>query len=641
MAPELHKFPIENYRLVDVLGQGAHGTVSLYEISDRFICLRPSYRPHRVAVKIFQPNEEDKFSRELEHMVKVAADEVSPNIVKCYGTCKLPKDKLGLVMELFDSDLMQFISPPCNIHDAKVILKQMAVGLRRLKELDIVHRDIKPDNVLVRRQGDGTTLVALTDLGVSKHMTRTQKSHQTNIGTDLWMAPEVKGDSPTYGHPADVYGFGLTMLYVLTGNFPLGRDVTEDQLRHWIEQCLLEVRADKEKELLGALVRNCMEYDPTKRIRKNLIADHRFFQGVPLPVPVPISFPINIKAIIGFIIPLLTLLYAVLGGFDVSGDNFYLMTVMDSSVQVISIDTGSSLPTCLENLRDAPFDAHEAAGAVLSDGTPLICTYNGTCFKYDAYSDSWYPSLDMSFPRSYSGHTHNAKMGLVMAGGYNYSGYIANVENTIDGIKSEVMTPLPKPQRIYQCLASMDDDTLLLTGGSGTATGDSIGENHRQSIYYGEYSRESFKYSSSTMNWTKVADMSLPRERHSCGVIDGPNAKEVLVVGGFDGQYKSDTEIYNIANGSWRQDTPFPTPIGNAATVELDGTLLVVGGSIYTKWGGGGESDKIYKYVPATRSWELLPMRLKHSAAFHVAIMVPASTFPPCPGMVLSPLVRN
>ena len=472
----------------------------------------------------------------------------------------------------------------------------------------------------MRRLGEGVPLIALTDLGVSKHMTRTQRSNQTNIGTDLWMAPEVKGDRPTYGHPADVFGFGLTVLYVLTGNFPMGKDVKADELSRWIEQCLLDARADDEEELLGALVRNCLEYEPAMRVRKDVLADHSFFHGVPVPVPVPIPVPTNIKAIFVFMISLLIVLGPVVKWLTTVEEHLYLMTVMDSSVQVLSLDATIPLPNCLENLRDAPFDAHEAAGASLSDGTPLVCTYNGTCFKYKAYSDSWYPTLNVSFQRSYSGYTHNPKMGLVMAGGYNFSDYIAKVEYTRDGERSGEITPLPKSQA-YQCLASLNDEALLLTGGSGVATGNG----------YGEYAAEAVKYSSSTMNWTKVADMSRERGRHSCGVIDGPHGREVLVVGGFDGQYMSDTEMYNIGNGSWRQGTPFPTPIGNAASVELDGTLLVVGGTVLsTKWTGLGISDKIFKYVPATGTWELLPMRLKHSAAFHVALMVPASTFPPC-----------
>ena len=75
---------------------------------------------------------------------------------------------------------------------------------------------------------------ALTDLGVSKRLTSTQRSNQTNTGTDLWRAPEVKGERPTYGHPADVFGFGLVATFLVTGpdNFPLGGGVASKKCQH-------------------------------------------------------------------------------------------------------------------------------------------------------------------------------------------------------------------------------------------------------------------------------------------------------------------------------------------------------------------------------------------------------------------------
>ena len=78
---------------------------------------------------------------------------------------------------------------------------------------------------------DFCSKVALTDLGISKHLTSTEGSHQTNTGTDLWMAPEIRGENPTYGHPADVFGFGLVALSLVAGPdlFPLGKDVDGKQ----------------------------------------------------------------------------------------------------------------------------------------------------------------------------------------------------------------------------------------------------------------------------------------------------------------------------------------------------------------------------------------------------------------------------
>ena len=76
-------------------------------------------------------------------------------------------------------------------------------------------------------QKSGLVQVALTDLGVSRHLTSTERSNQTNTGTDLWMAPEVQGHRPTYGHPADVFGFGLVAIFLVSEPdvYPLGRNV--------------------------------------------------------------------------------------------------------------------------------------------------------------------------------------------------------------------------------------------------------------------------------------------------------------------------------------------------------------------------------------------------------------------------------
>ena len=208
--------------------------------------------------------------------MKVAAAD-PPNIANCYGTCRLEGGRLGLVLELFESDLLQHIASPLPIPEARLILKQVALGLRHLRELNIVHRDIKPDNVLVNTVSDGTIRVALTDLGVSKHMTRTQRSNQTDTGTDLWMAPEVKGDSPTYGHPADVYGFGLTALWLVTGNFPMGRTVQPKELEQWIDECLRD--AEVSDPDFRSLVKECLEYDPARRTRKESLIDHGFLSA--------------------------------------------------------------------------------------------------------------------------------------------------------------------------------------------------------------------------------------------------------------------------------------------------------------------------------------------------------------------------
>ena len=131
--------------------------------------------PNKVAVKMFMSSQLDTFSKELVNMVTIGENSC-PNIVQFFGSCTLQGGKQGLVMELFDINLMECITPPCFLTEGQSILRQIANGFRHLKELKVVHRDVKPDNILVKID-NGMIKVVLTDLGVSKHMTNTQRSN--------------------------------------------------------------------------------------------------------------------------------------------------------------------------------------------------------------------------------------------------------------------------------------------------------------------------------------------------------------------------------------------------------------------------------------------------------------------------------
>ena len=221
--------------------------------------------------------------------------------------------------------------------------------------------------------------------------------------------------------------------------------------------------------------------------------------------------------------------------------------------------------------------------------------------------------------RSHSGYAYSDKMGLVLAGGENYYGkLLRSVEKTY-GSSFEPMAPLPESNG-YNCLVSANSDSLYLTGGDNGATQNQTGRDN------GATKNQTLQFNSSTCNWTKVADMIEYRQRHGCGFVDGPNAKSIVVVGGYNGLHKlNKTEIYDIKEGSWRQGTPFPHPISSPASVQYDGTLLIVGGCTVSNC-----SDEIYKYVPTSESWEQLDVRLKKPASDHVAFMVPVSIFPSC-----------
>ena len=284
----------------------------------------------------------------------------------------------------------------------------------------------------------------------------------------------------------------------------------------------------------------------------------------------------------------------------------------DRAVEVVSLDPENPLPECLTSLADLPFKLDGGSGAALSDGTPLACSsHNSTCFKYKAEDDSWYATGDMIDERENAGYTFNNAMGLVMAGGQGPGNAGMNVESTNDGSKFQPLTPLPNTN-YYHCLVSIDDSTLVSIGG------DIAG-------------RKVYIYRSSTNNWFEVASLSISRRGHSCGVVDGPDGKEVVVVGGAVGGDEFDrtdrVEIYSVSKGTWTEGTPFPHTIDDAASVQFNGTFMVVGGYVEEQ---GDTDNRIYEYVPSTRTWRLLPVTLKRSYQYHTAFMVPESIFPTC-----------
>ena len=100
-------------------------------------------------------------------------------------------------------------------------------------------------------------------------------------------------------------------------------------------------------------------------------------------------------------------------------------------------------------------------------------SFQGNPFDMISFFD-----LESHFRSWGAGYGYNNKMGLVIAGGFDDGfGGVAYVDGTKNGIKFEPMTPLPTTPQ-YSCLASVDDETLFLTGGSNN------GEFYDQALLY-------------------------------------------------------------------------------------------------------------------------------------------------------------
>lgn len=136
----------------------------------------------------------------------------SANIVNCDDVRYVQHDD-GIGWDIFIK--MELLSPLTQVLPGEVsektviqIAKDMCAALELCKRHEIVHRDIKPQNIFVSPNGD----YKLGDFGIAKTVERT--SAGTKIGTYKYMAPEVNNNQP-YGHSADIYSLGLVLYWLL------------------------------------------------------------------------------------------------------------------------------------------------------------------------------------------------------------------------------------------------------------------------------------------------------------------------------------------------------------------------------------------------------------------------------------------
>ena len=206
-----------DYQLVRKIGQGGMGAV--YEALQ--------VRLNRtVALKILpaKSTQDRGFLERFYREAQAAAALNHPNIIQVYDIAE-DQGHHFFAMELVDGEnLMERLKRGGAIpsEEALEIIEQVAVGLQFAHQRSIIHRDIKPDNIMLSRDGQ----VKLADLGLAKSTEDDKGITQTGagLGTPYYMAPEQAEDARNVDHRADIYALGITMLNLVTGKRPFDGD---------------------------------------------------------------------------------------------------------------------------------------------------------------------------------------------------------------------------------------------------------------------------------------------------------------------------------------------------------------------------------------------------------------------------------
>lgn len=305
-----------------LIGSGSFGKV--YESADE--------KGNSYAVKVQSPIE----SSVLREIVNLGNMRGCPNIVTFYEAIRQGK-KMYIVMERMDDslsnhhstirDLGQRLDPD----EVRSVLRQVLNGLSAMHDKGIVHRDVKPANILVRVKTDGTLQIKIGDLGTARAISTTSSRLTPTVSATtlasggalpLHPSPLLPPTSPppcpqvvtiwyrapeillaqAYSYPADVWSAAMVLAELVRGT-PLiaathenaqmvgivrllGKPPPRNSLSEFFKQPeeVVDLRGElgrgRECELAAELVRDCLQYEPNERPTAQGMLSYSYFQGL-------------------------------------------------------------------------------------------------------------------------------------------------------------------------------------------------------------------------------------------------------------------------------------------------------------------------------------------------------------------------
>jgi serine/threonine protein kinase len=218
-----------------------------------------------VAIKVMNPvlAADPTFSQRFVREAKLMAQLSHPHIVPVFDVGAHGTLHYMTMEHLSGGTLKQRLQNSLDDHDIERIIAEIAAALDYAGEQDIIHRDVKPDNIMFR--GDGSAV--LMDFGIARPLQGDEAMTQmgTIVGTPKYMSPEQHRGKGVDSR-ADLYSLGVVLFEMLTGRAPYtGEDAMSIGIKHISEPIpLLPV----DKKRWQPLVRKLMAKDPVQRFQR-------------------------------------------------------------------------------------------------------------------------------------------------------------------------------------------------------------------------------------------------------------------------------------------------------------------------------------------------------------------------------------
>jgi len=260
----------ERYEILSVLGSGAGGTV--YKAKHRFML-------KLVAIKIMHPSTAKKLQslQRFRHEAIASSFLTHPNIVSVLDFGVTEKGLAFMIMDYYHGDsLARFIEKhgPLSAEEAIPLFKQLCDGLEHAHQNGVLHRDMKPSNVIVSGVGSQKPLARILDFGTSI-LTKEVPGLRVEpappgfvFGSPLYMSPE-QCRGAELDITSDIYSMGCLMYETIAGHSAIKADTITDALMHQLFKVPLHVGKTQSgcmaPAMLQGIIMRTLRKDPKLR----------------------------------------------------------------------------------------------------------------------------------------------------------------------------------------------------------------------------------------------------------------------------------------------------------------------------------------------------------------------------------------
>ncbi len=269
---------VAHYEVLAKLGGGGMGVV---------YTARDTKLGRRVALKFLpaQWSHDESAKQRFVREAQAASATDHRNICTIHDIDTAPDGRLFIVMAQYDGPTLKerLEQGPLPTEEAIEIAAQLAEGLARAHAQGVVHRDVKPGNIILTEDG-----LRILDFGLARFAGSLNLTFEgSTLGTVAYMSPEQsRGDDPDAR--SDIWSIGVVLYEMLTGELPF-RGGYPEAITHAIrtdQTPALHKRSGENLDALERVIRRALEKDPSQRYQsaRDLVKDLRLIQGRTLPI---------------------------------------------------------------------------------------------------------------------------------------------------------------------------------------------------------------------------------------------------------------------------------------------------------------------------------------------------------------------